>query len=85
MTISGRGDLHLGIFLERMRREGFELSVSPPKVRIIRSEKGELLEPYESVEVETDINFVSSIIDKMNQRKGILLNQLTTKDDREVL
>ena len=51
LILKGRGDLHLGVLLERMRREGFELLVSPPEV-VTREGKGGLEEPYERVSIE---------------------------------
>lgn len=75
VQIAGRGDLHLGILLERMRREGFELSVTPPQV-IMKKEGKLLLEPIESVIIEVDQCYVLSIIDQMNNRKGMLLNTI---------
>jgi len=67
--------LHLGVLLEKMRREGFEMSVTPPTVLMREDPKtGKLLEPYEEVSIDTDLMYVSGIIDKMNERKGVLLD-----------
>jgi len=58
MMLKGRGDLHLGVLLERMRRDGFELLVSPPEV-VTRDGKDGLEEPYERVSIEAspEVNF----------------------------
>jgi len=73
IKISGRGDLHLGILLEKMRREGFELSVSPPEVTMKEDENGELLEPIEIMTMEVEQQHSGAIIDSMNNRKGLLI------------
>jgi GTP-binding protein len=69
--VSGRGELHLSILIERMRREGFELQVSRPQV-IFRKEEGQTLEPFEEVTVEVPENMSGSIIEKMGRRKAEL-------------
>ncbi len=69
--VSGRGELHLSILLEKMRREGFELSVSKPEV-ILREINGETHEAYEKVIVNIPDEFVGSIITQFNSRKGIM-------------
>jgi GTP-binding protein len=74
VTVHGRGDLHLGVLLEKMRREGFEMSVTPPQVITRTDESGKILEPYELVTIDTDLDYVSGIIDKMNDRKGVLMD-----------
>jgi GTP-binding protein len=67
--IGGRGELQLGVLIETMRREGFELTVSRPKV-LFREENGQRLEPVEEVIVDVDEEFSSSVIDQMNRRKA---------------
>lgn len=67
--VSGRGELHLGILIENMRREGFELAVSRPEV-IIKEENGEKLEPYESVTVDVEEEHQGSIMEQLGLRKG---------------
>lgn len=84
IEISGRGDLHLGVLLEKMRREGFELAVYPPRVLTKESDQG-LLEPIEKVEIECESEHMNMIIDKLNFRKGILLESRATPDGREYL
>ncbi|MBG0762464.1 translational GTPase TypA [Acholeplasma laidlawii] len=67
--VSGRGELHLGILIETMRREGFEFAVSRPKV-IIKNIDGVLCEPYEEVQVDTPNEFVGSVMELLGNRKG---------------
>ena len=56
VVISGRGDLHLGVLIEKMRREGFEMAITPPEVICeIDEATGEKLEPYEEVKLEVDL------------------------------
>ncbi len=71
--VSGRGELHLSILIETMRREGFELQASRPQV-IYREIDGVQSEPYESVQIDTPDEYASSVIDSLNQRKGEMLN-----------
>ncbi len=68
--VLGRGEMHLSILVENMRREGFELQVSAPKVLYKRSEEGELLEPFERVVCDVPGEAVGSVIEKLGQRKG---------------
>jgi GTP-binding protein len=76
VTMHGRGDLHLGVLLEKMRREGFEFAVTPPQVIMTEDPErpGVMLEPFEEVTIDTDLDYVSGIIDKLNDRKGVLLD-----------
>ncbi|KAG2600766.1 hypothetical protein PVAP13_5KG542300 [Panicum virgatum] len=67
--VQGRGELQLGILIENMRREGFELSVSPPKV-MYKTERGERLEPIEEVTVEVDEEHVGFVMETLTHRKG---------------
>ena len=69
--VSGRGELHLSILIENMRREGFELEVSKPEV-IIKEINGELCEPYEDVQIECPEDTVGSIIEALGTRGGNL-------------
>ena len=73
--VSGRGELHLSILIENMRREGFELEVSKPEV-IIREIDGVLCEPYEYVQIESPEEHVGSVIEAMGYRKGQLQNMI---------
>ncbi|MDP3985563.1 MAG: translational GTPase TypA, partial [bacterium] len=68
-VVSGRGELHLAILIEKMRREGYELQVSRPQV-IFKEEKGVTLEPFESVSIECPENYSGAIIEKMGKRRG---------------
>ena len=69
--VSGRGELHLGILIENMRREGYELAVSRPEV-IIREVDGQLEEPYESVTIDVEEQHQGPIMEKMGIRKAEL-------------
>jgi len=69
--VSGRGELHLGILIENMRREGFELAVSRPEV-IIREVNGELQEPYETVTIDVEEQHQGPIMERMGVRKAEL-------------
>ncbi|HUS53700.1 MAG TPA: translational GTPase TypA [Thermohalobaculum sp.] len=69
--VAGRGELQMGVLIENMRREGFELSISRPRV-LTREEGGTRLEPIEEVTVDVDDEYSGVVIDKLNQRKGEL-------------
>ena len=71
--VSGRGELHLSILIENMRREGFELGVSRPQV-IIKIVAGEKQEPYEMLTVDVESNNQGAIMEKLGSRRGDLLN-----------
>jgi len=70
--VSGRGELQLGILIETMRREGFELSVSRPRVVFQKDANGNELEPIEDVVIDVDDDFSGVVIEKMTKRKGII-------------
>ena len=72
--ISGRGELMLEILLIQMRREGFEMTVSPPRVLFRKDENGNKLEPIEEITIDLDDEFSSKVIDSMNRRKGKLID-----------
>ena len=72
MEVAGRGELQLGILIETMRREGFELSVSRPKVLIRRDERGNLLEPIEEVVVDVDDEHSGIVVQKLSERRAEL-------------
>jgi GTP-binding protein len=84
-VISGRGELMLEILLTQMRREGFEMTVSPPKVLIKKDSKGNKLEPIEEITMDLDEEFSSKIIDSMNRRKGKLIDLKDTGKDKKRL
>ncbi|MBX9828229.1 MAG: translational GTPase TypA [Xanthobacteraceae bacterium] len=73
MEVAGRGELQLGILIETMRREGFELSVSRPKVLIRRNDKGEMEEPIEEVVIDVDEQFSGVVVQKMSERKADMI------------
>jgi len=84
-VINGRGELMLEILLTQMRREGFEMTVSPPKVLIKKDEQGNKLEPIEEITVDIDEEFSSKVIDSMNRRKGKLIDLKDTGKDKKRL
>ena len=84
-VISGRGELMLEILLTQMRREGFEMTVSPPKVLYQQDKSGNKQEPIEEITVDLDEEFSSKIIDSMNRRKGKLLDLKDTGKDKKRL
>jgi GTP-binding protein len=71
--VSGRGELHLSILIERMRREGYEFQVTRPQV-IMKEENGQLLEPFEELTVDVDEQYVGVVIEKLGRRKGQMLS-----------
>ena len=71
--VSGRGELHLSILIENMRREGYELAVSRPEV-IVREIDGELCEPYEQLTVDVEEQHQGAIMEKLGDRRGELLD-----------
>ena len=75
--VSGRGELHLSIFIENMRREGYELAVSKPEVVTKRGDNGELLEPVEEVVVSVPDEYSGSVISKLNMRKGMMKQMMS--------
>ena len=72
--VSGRGELHLSVLIENMRREGYEFAVSKAEVLYKTDEKGKLLEPMETAYVDVPDEFTGTVIDKLSQRKGELQN-----------
>ncbi|MFR2966087.1 MAG: hypothetical protein ACLTK0_06710 [Anaerovoracaceae bacterium] len=70
--VSGRGELHLSILIENMRREGYELAVSKPEVIMRKGEGGKLLEPIEEVVLSVPDEYAGTVINKLNIRKGIM-------------
>ena len=83
--ISGRGELMLEILLTQMRREGFEMTVSPPKVLFQKNENGEKLEPIEEITMDLDEEHSSKVIDSMNRRKGKLIDLKDTGKNKKRL
>ena len=72
MKVSGRGELHLAILIEEMRREGMELCVSPPEIITHRDASGTLFEPFEELVIDVPLEFQGTVIEKVAQRKGQL-------------
>ena len=71
--IGGRGELQIGILIETMRREGFELSVSSPRVLLKKNDQGQVLEPFEEVIIDVDEQYSSTTVDSINKRKGEMI------------
>ncbi len=67
--VAGRGELQLGVLIETMRREGFELGISRPRV-LLQEEDGQKMEPYETVIIDVDEEYSGTVVDKMNIRKA---------------
>jgi GTP-binding protein len=76
--VAGRGELQLGVLIETMRREGFELSISRPRVLFQSGAKGERLEPMEEVTVDVDDPYAGVVIEKISQRKGEMTDMRPT-------
>ena len=74
--VSGRGELHLSVLIETMRREGFELAVGRPEVVIIENEAGEKQEPYENVTIDIEEQHQGPVMEQMGLRKGDLTNMI---------
>ena len=75
--VSGRGELHLSVLIENMRREGFEFAVSKPEVLYKEDEKGGTLEPVEQAIIDVPDEFSGAVISKLSERKGELRNMTT--------
>jgi GTP-binding protein len=71
--VSGRGELQLGILIETMRREGYELSISRPRV-LFQEENGQRMEPIEEVQVDVDEQFSGTVVQKLSERKAELID-----------
>ncbi len=78
--VSGRGELHLGILIETMRREGYEFQVSRPEAIIVTNEKGDKLEPYEEVYVDVDPDYVGVVVEMLGERRGRMENMTNNPD-----
>jgi len=75
--VSGRGELHLSILIEKMRREGYEFQVTRPQVIMTEDENGQLLEPYERLTVDVDELYQGAVIEKLGKLKG-QMEEMTT-------
>jgi GTP-binding protein len=85
MEVAGRGELQLGILIETMRREGFELSVSRPKVLFRRDESGALLEPIEEVVIDLDTGHSGIVVQKLSERRAELVEMRPSGGGRQRL
>jgi GTP-binding protein len=85
MEVAGRGELQLGILIETMRREGFELSVSRPKVLFRRNDQGELLEPIEEVVIDLDAEHSGIVVQKLSERRAELVEMRPSGGGRQRL
>ena len=81
--VSGRGELHLSILIENMRREGYELQVSKPKV-IVKEINGVICEPYEEVNIEAPDDCIGNVIESLGYRRGILENMVSNDGQTSV-
>ncbi len=79
--VSGRGELHLAILIETMRREGYEFQVSRPEAIMRQGEDGELLEPFEDVHIETSADTVGAVVEMLGSRRGQMLNMVNNPDN----
>jgi GTP-binding protein len=79
--VSGRGELHLAILIETMRREGYEFQVSRPDVILRQGEAGEVLEPFEEVYIETSADTVGVVVELLGARRGQLLDMQNTQEN----
>ena len=80
--IGGRGELQLGVLVEQMRREGFELTVSRPNVLLKTDSENNKLEPFEEVTIDVDKEFSSTVIDSMNQRRSEMIDMNSTEGEK---
>ena len=85
MEVAGRGELQLGILIETMRREGFEVSVSRPRVLLARGETGALLEPIEEVVIDLDEEHSGVVVQKLSERKADLVEMKPSGGGRQRL
>jgi len=79
ITVAGRGELHLSVLIETLRRESYELSISKPRV-ILKEENGEKLEPYERATIEVPEEYSGSVIEELSRRKGELQKLSTSPE-----
>lgn len=78
--VSGRGELHLAILIETMRREGYEFQVSRPEVIYTKDEKGDTLEPFEEVHIEVPADNVGPVVEMLGSRRGIMKDMKNLPD-----
>ena len=82
--VAGRGELQLGVLIETMRREGFELSISRPRVIMKRDENGQLLEPIEEVVIDVDEEFSGAVVEKLGQRRAEMVDMIPSQVGNKV-
>lgn len=80
-TVSGRGELHLAILIETMRREGYEFQVSRPEAIFKAGENGELLEPFEELDIETSPETVGTVVEMLGNRRGKMMDMQNNPDN----
>ena len=85
MEVSGRGELQLAILIETMRREGFELAVSRPRVVFEKDEAGQLLEPIEEVVIDVDEEYSGVVVQKMSERRADMVEMRPSGGNRQRL
>jgi GTP-binding protein len=81
--VSGRGELHLSILIETMRRQGYEFAVSRPKVIFHKDKDGNVLEPIEELTIDVPVDYVGAVMEKLGQRKAEL-QDMTNQGDNSV-
>ncbi len=79
--VSGRGELHLAILIETMRREGYEFQVSKPEAILKQGDNGEMLEPFEDLHIDTSPESVGSVVEMLGNRRGKMLNMQNNPDN----
>ena len=84
ICVSGRGDLHLGVLIEKLRREGYELAVTPPTVVYKMSKKNKKMEPIEKVFITVAPEFSAKVIEELNNRNGEYVNFTEVSNDLQM-
>ena len=79
--VSGRGELHLAILIETMRREGYEFQISRPDVILKEDDRGKTLEPFEDVFIETSPETVGVVVEMLGSRRGVMQNMINTNEN----
>jgi GTP-binding protein len=79
--VAGRGELHLAILVETMRREGYEFQVSRPEAILKQGEDGEMLEPFEEVHIETSSDTVGTVVEMLGSRRGKMIDLVNNPDN----
>ena len=79
--VSGRGELHLAILIETMRREGYEFQVSKPEAIFRQSVDGEILEPFEEVHIDTSAETVGTVVEMLGSRRGKMVDMINNPDN----